>query len=247
MKTPEEIATEVTTRRTIGTYRNGRSIGEGGFLRAVAVAAIEADRKQRNPGSASERVELARGVLDSAPGPDRERALASVVRLFIEQPRANESCAQIARRIMDDRRTLIDWRVYRPNEEQVLEIATRAASEGMDAAFESWEPDDYAEPESVIAALRRALIDRENVAAGNWVSFHEQKIWDSMIGPLLDRIEVAASLTPTLWEPSGEPLPDAAAETARFDHDVEQAIRSEARSAIMDRRTPEFDEHDPRL
>lgn len=48
MKTPTEIAAEIADLPHIGAYTNSRSINGDGFRRAIGVAAIEADRAQRD-------------------------------------------------------------------------------------------------------------------------------------------------------------------------------------------------------
>ncbi|MDL5351149.1 hypothetical protein [Microbacterium sp. zg-YB36] len=53
MKTPQQIAAEVADLPRIGTYRNSQNINGDGFRRAIAVAAIEADRAQLREALAS--------------------------------------------------------------------------------------------------------------------------------------------------------------------------------------------------
>lgn len=117
--------------------------------------------------------------------------------------------------------------------ERDLDVATKAI------AFDRKQRTD---PGPLVVATARALRDREDIVSAMWVLSNEDELFGSYMGPTLDAIQRDHGE----WSPSGEPLPPVDA-AARFEADVESAIRSEARSAITARSSREYDEHDPRL
>lgn len=76
----------------------------------------------------------------------------------------------------------------------VIQAALRFGIDGgIDAAHESWEPDDYAEKQGVHAAVYTALKERGNKPAADYVYANEDDVWGQHIGPMLDAIEEAHS------------------------------------------------------
>lgn len=77
-----------------------------------------------------------------------------------------------------------------PGAEAAHAAARRALYDaGIQGAHESWEPDDYAEEQGVIAAVFTALKERGNQAAADYVYENEDEVWGQHIGPMLDAIE----------------------------------------------------------
>lgn len=246
MKTPEEIATEAMRAFTVA-YDEDVEERSSTFIHEQIVAAVETDRRQRNPGAASDREERAHAALDEfdemTTATHMEGLLAAALRPFVSRPGVIESIDQMLDRLMpallayDQREGLAHQGIGRAG----LRFGIEA---GLSAAFESWEPDDYAEPKTVAAALHRALLDRGDPATAEWVASNEDELW-SYVGPLLDDIQKNHG-RPDAWSPIGEQLPPVDA-AAHLEADVESVIHSEARTAITARGPQEYDEHDPRL
>lgn len=152
MSTPEQIASEVAD--SFARHAHALDWEDGPKRRAYIIQAvlngIQADRAQRTTtqASASDRYQAAREVLAGYDNPEADRQpteadLADALRALIEPPSVGEGEEQIIDRVIAEFERETGF--YNPPAVMVgvRNWLSRGINAGIQAANESWEPDDY--------------------------------------------------------------------------------------------------------